>query len=400
MTNISTGVLTEGEGYAPRFQKFRKVIAKSLLLAAIAGWPVSSWASSADGLTDLLIEKGVITKEELKVQQEKRSLKISGRVQARYTWQESADPDADDTSQFSLPRVRLGASGAAFEDVKYKVEIDVVPDKAKGTKIGLKDAKLQFTQIKAAPITVGHFKVPFSRQELTSSSKQQFVNRAEVNGLVPGRDVGLMVGGYGGKPFIEYAVGAFNGTGTRNANDNNKFALAARVAVNPFGEFGYSESNLEGEDMKASVGVNVLSNKATSTSTTGTPPVTVSTDTDVLAYGIDAGVKFVQNASLFLEYIQSEAEPDGGAKVKSKGYYVQGGFFVLPKHLELVARFEQLDPDDSADDNEDITWTTVGVNYFFSKHDWKLQANYVMKEEDNDPKVDDDTFLLQMQVKF
>lgn len=83
-----------------------------------------------------------------------------------------------------------------------------------------------------------------------------------------------------------------------------------------------------------------------------------------------------------------------------KGYYVQGGFFVLPKHLELTARFEQLDPDDSVDDEKDITWTTVGVNYFFSKHDWKLQANYVIKEEDNDLKVDDDTFLLQMQVKF
>ena len=44
------------------------------------------------------------------------------------------------------------------------------------------------------------------------------------------------------------------------------------------------------------------------------------------------------------------------------------------------------------------------MNYFFKKHDWKVQANYIMKDEEEDPttnkKKEDDTIMVQLQVKF
>jgi phosphate-selective porin OprO/OprP len=365
-----------------------------------------------DGITDLLVEKGVISKDDLNAQKQKKWMNVEGWVQALYIFQENDEPK-DNTSEFRLPRIRFGASGNAFENVTYKLEIDVIPDNATdsttgnvkgGTVVSLKDLKIGFTHFEYFPITVGHFKVPFSRGELTADSNQQFVNRAEATKEAQSRDVGLMVGDYTGKKMVEYAVGAFNGTKTANRNDNTGFLLVGRVAVNPLGEFKYSESNLEGESLKLSVGANVLTNKTSKAGTDATLLTEDDVDTDTTKYGVDFAAKFLKNASLAAEYIKAAYEPDGAEEYDADGWYVQGGYFALPPHLEVTARYEQYDPDDSVDNTSDIQWTTVGVNYFFKKHDWKLHANYIMKDEEEDPATgedkDDDTFLLQLQVKF
>ena len=87
-------------------KRFRLKVLKMMVLAGMLALPMSAMAGSADGLTDLLIEKGVITKDELKTQQEKKWLNVEGWLQSRYTRQENDDPK-DATSEFSLPRVRL-----------------------------------------------------------------------------------------------------------------------------------------------------------------------------------------------------------------------------------------------------------------------------------------------------
>ncbi|MEK6683457.1 MAG: porin [Nitrospirota bacterium] len=409
-------------------KRFRLKVLKMMVLAGMLALPMSAMAGSADGLTDLLIQKGVITSDELKAQK-KKWLKMEGRIQTRYTLQETDDPK-DKASEFSLPRVRFGAAGSPFENVEFKLEVDFIPDSkqtdtltadtitgavssSKGniesaTKVSIKDVKLVFTQFDYANVTVGHFKVPFARQEITSSGNQQFVERSEVvRKEAQSRDVGLMIGEYNGKKLFEYAVGAFNGTKTANKNDNAGFLLAGRVAVNPFGEMKYSESNLEGESLRLSVGANYQTNELTTSGANKKLDYSSSSDdldTDTTKYGVDLAAKFLDNASLFGEYIQAKSEPKGGTEVKAKGYYVQGGYFVLPPKFEVTARFEGYDPDDSVDNTSDIQWTTIGLNYFFKKHDWKVQANYIMKDEEEDSTTgedkDDDTVMVQLQVKF
>lgn len=402
-----------------------------------AGWlvlvPVHAvWAGPADGLGDLLVKKGVITADELKSQQKTRSLVIDGRIQARYSWQENDDPK-DNRSEFSLHRVRLGVGGYAFPNVTYKVELDAVPDTkqketitvpdpatgatatAKGdvqsaSKITIKDVKATFWAIEHAPVTIGHFKVPFSRQQLASSLTHQMVNRAEVSettGEAQGRDVGVMIGDYAGKAMFEYAVGAFNGTRTSNLNDNGSFLWAARLATNPLGEFGYDETNLEKANLKVSLGLNAMGTTATAAGTNNKLDFAGASDdrdTDVLKYGADFGVRFLGIASIFAEYIAAKYEPKGSDEFDANGWYVQGGVFVLPQQLELAARFEQYDPNDGVDNTADITWTTVGFNYYFYKHDLKFQANYVMRGEDDDPvsgeDKDDDAVLVQVQLRY
>ncbi len=389
----------------------RGIVWKSGLMIALLTMPIVAWAGAGDGLPDLLVEKGAILQDDMARQKTRRWLIVDGRIQARYTDQQNDDPN-DSVREFSIPQTILQASGAAFDHVSYKLELKFSPnstpddkgDITSSLKLELQDAKIVFNHFEPAPITIGHFKVPLSRQEVTSTGNLQFVNRAEVVKEAQSYDLGFMVGRYEGAMPFEYAIGAFNGTKTANKNDNDGFLLAGRVAFQPFGEVKYSESNLEEERMRLGVGVSVIKNTA---SKAGTDKQLLSPDdeeTDVTKYGVDVAMKFLNRASLAAEYIHTKNDPDGvGAEKEASGYFVQGGYFVRPK-LELTARHEAYDPDDTVEDTRDLRWTTLGANYFFKKHDWKLQANYVIKDEENDPTTgqdkDNNALLVQLQVKF
>jgi phosphate-selective porin len=290
-----------------------RIVWKGVGVVALLWLPISAWAGASDGLSDLLIEKGVITKDEVAKQKQARGLAVEGRFQARYTDPQTDDP-SDSVRAFSIPQAILQASGAAFSNVLYKVEIKFAPDSATddagnvlgGLKVGLEDAKLTFNHFDPAPITVGHFKVPLSRQQITSSGNQQFVNRAEVVKEAQGHDVGLMVGSYEGKKPFEYAVGAFNGTKTANRNDNDDFLLVGRVAFQPLGDVQYSESNLEGDAMRFSVAASIQTNRLSKAGADGDLRSPDDEETDSTKYGVDVTMKFLSRASLAAEYIHAK----------------------------------------------------------------------------------------------
>ncbi|NIQ11726.1 MAG: hypothetical protein GWO23_19700, partial [Gammaproteobacteria bacterium] len=67
---------------------------------------------------------------------------------------------------------------------------------------------------------------------------------------------------------------------------------------------------------------------------------------------------------------------------------------VLPKMLEIVAGYEVQDADGYA---EEWTRTSIGANYFFKKHDIKLQVTYRMAEDVKGVDGDDlDELFVQM----
>jgi hypothetical protein len=91
----------------------------------------------------------------------------------------------------------------------------------------------------------GQFKVPFGRQEFTSSEKQQFVDRSILSfEFTKSRDVGLMLWGATAQSRVAWALGAFNGNQrNRPANDNGKMQWNARLTFQPWGDVGYSEAD-------------------------------------------------------------------------------------------------------------------------------------------------------------
>lgn len=87
------------------------------------------------------------------------------------------------------------------------------------------------------------------------------------------------------------------------------------------------------------------------------------------------------------------------ADVDSDGFYIQAGHFVIPRHLEVAVKYEEYDADKDVTDNDDIKWTTIGLNFYIYDHDAKLMANYIFKDEESNS-YNNDTFLAQVQLRF
>src|SRR6202011_346111 len=85
-------------------------------------------------------------------------------------------------------------------------------------------------------------------------------------------------------------------------------------------------------------------------------------------------------------------------------WYVQGSYFIIPKKLQAVIKWEELSPDQVADDG--IRSITAGLNYYIHSDSIKVMANYVHTWSDfrtAHPQFGDDEFdevILRLQVMF
>jgi phosphate-selective porin len=83
---------------------------------------------------------------------------------------------------------------------------------------------------------------------------------------------------------------------------------------------------------------------------------------------------------------------------------VQGSYFLIPKKLQAVVKWESLDPGQVANDN--IHSITGGLNYYIHGDAIKVMANYVHTWSDfreSNPRFGDDQFdeiILRLQVMF
>jgi len=88
-------------------------------------------------------------------------------------------------------------------------------------------------------VQFGQFKQPFSQEETCSSRFIDFAERSIYNSalVVPSRDVGIMFFGGIADNFVQWSLGAFNGTGVgkpKNLADNSdEKDVAARLFFNP-----------------------------------------------------------------------------------------------------------------------------------------------------------------------
>ena len=101
------------------------------------------------------------------------------------------------------------------------------------------------------------------------------------------------------------------------------------------------------------------------------------------------------------EYYTLNAEPTIGDDWDANGYYIQAGYQILPKQLEVAARYSAIESTDAnASAKFDKTETAVGVNYYFDKHNLKLQADYALIADDLTDNNDENLFRVQAQVIF
>lgn len=367
-----------------------KKIVSSIAIAA--GLALGASAVQADihpgiqGLNDLLIQKGIITKEEVEAQAKKHSLNITGYIQVQGKINQNEDRSPNDG--FTIRRAKLAASGYAYEHVKFKLEANFAGNPV------LDDAFIEDDHHSSFVGRVGQFKVPFSLEELTSDTEILSIERSEVvKQIAPGRDQGISFSGNIPGAPINYSIGAFNGqnapAGTtyafganedaaRNkANDNDQLLYAGRLIAKPLEWI--------------SLGINGL------TSTDGTGAAV----RDRNAYGVELQIKNPKRGcSLQGEYLRQWLKnTTTDVTSTSDGFYVQAGHFLVEKHLEAVVKYEEYDSDKDLANKDDIRWTTVGLNFYIYGNDAKLVANYIVKDEKQNG-YNNNTFLTQLQLRF
>ena len=132
-------------------------------------------------------------------------------------------------------RARIYLSGTIYNNIDFKMEYDF----AAGGRPSFTDV---FVELKEIPVAgnfrVGHFKEPFSLEELTSSNYITFMERSLPNVFAPARNTGMMLHNTLADKRMTWAAGVF-----RNADDFGDSEWADKVrGVGDSSEGGYSFS--------------------------------------------------------------------------------------------------------------------------------------------------------------
>jgi phosphate-selective porin OprO/OprP len=368
---------------------FRIALLLSLLFTVFA-----AKAQQNEDLLNLLIKKNVLSQQEadsiradqaIQAQKNKenqhgitigsRALQISGLIQTEYQgFQQKGVNNA-----FSLHRARLDVKGDINDNWNYEVYTEF----AGTTK--LLDAYTTYRIADYLKFTAGQFKVPFSLESLISDSQLDFIDRSQVVNALSGRttdvignqlgrDIGIQIGGSFAKVdnqyLFDYTLGLFNGAGYDVTTDNNgRKDVAGRLSVHPITNLVISGDFYNGVGNYGTPAKNQKRNRS----------------------GVDA--RYVIGA------LSVQAEYDKGTDgiIKRDGWYAQAGYFVIPKKLQLAAKYDTYDPDEVTA-NVRTTIYTGGVNYFFNN--WaRFTINYVDHREEV-TQIKNNIFEAQLQLTF
>ncbi len=375
--------------------------------------------NDVDPLLDRLVAKGVLTPEEAKevdrevAEQDRFAVDVNGRINIDAILYDGSDyvegvpGDPNLRTGFAISTARLGAEGRAYWDwLRYAIQADFA-DRVEPNQIDvtLLDARISLVDlIPFHTVNLGLVKPPFARQQLMSSARLQFQERAivfqELEDKFFDRDLGLRVGGRipvaEDAVILKYGAGVFNGSGNSSigGDDNEGKLVAIRGAVDLFHDMGDEEPDLSSGDLGLSLGGGWFLNDDVSATPKG--------------YVVDGELK-VAGFSFTGGWVLIDYAPDLGANDQlppfstdfdSEGWYVQGGYMVLPHLVELAARYEQYDSNDQIDDNGDVSAFTGALNVYLLDHDVKSSLEYVSRTEDHGSKLENDSLTLEMQLLF
>jgi phosphate-selective porin OprO and OprP len=351
--------------------------------------------TDVDRLLDLLVEKGVVTKDDaagfradlaVKKQEEKETqkeftviaskpIKISGYTQLRYR----NDKSTNDT--FDIRRARFNLQGDITERFDYRTQVEFG-----GTAVTLLDAIIGYKVNPYLKLILGQTFVPFSQENLVSNTKLETINRSQIVEATAGRSTNDILGNKNGRDIgiqasgsilpkadynlFDYVFGIFNGAGTNvSADTNEQKDYVGRLVFHPIKTWSIGSSYYAG------------SYAATTTSS----------NVDRDRYGLEFA--YVEDPVSFKgEYIKGH---DG--TTDKDGWYLQAGYYFIPKKFQGVLKFDTYDPDTNVDKNEKDVYT-LGGNWYFNKSAF-LQVNYEFKDE-KAKETDNNALTGQLTLQF
>lgn len=382
------------------------IVAGLLLLA-----PAISQAKTLD---DLLVEKGVITKAEAMsasgaaasktwwsqgtrwdFPSEGFTAQLNTTIQTRYQFTDNDEKaGSKNSSSFDMNLVSLAVSGTAMhEEFSYRLDGEFTSNEATsssstaamGTR--LRDAWLQWNVCDWAALRMGQFKTQIDRQFNTNDHTAQFADASIASqSFNLGRQNGL--GGWANfmNGQLQLTAGMYNGMsdgeGQNRPGLDTKHTGIVGARWNPMGKMDVNE---EGDinwtdDAAVSIGAAYAYSDANRAAFSG--------DVTQDNLSVDANFKW-KGWSVHGEYYYQNTNPDtdGLSDANPMGFYAQLGYFLEPKKWEVAGRYSLVDCDNGkytagmCAGNDKVNEVSVGLNYYWWKHNLKGQLNFVHDNE-------------------
>src|SRR5213592_4640010 len=320
-----------------------------------------------DGKT--YVEKAVVEEEKPPVYVQQRGVELKlvlgGFIQANF---ERIDVSPFEgrfgqtalKDRFRLRRARINLTGEFAEQFDFKLEGDFENSdglNSSRTAFEATDIFINWHQFPAAQIKIGQWKAPFGLEQITPDTVLYTIERTLPTGAItPERQIGVQ---FWGKPFatiwsdqadlLTYYAGIFNGNG-RNItnNDNNNFMYVGRLESTLFKDvFGKGSFLKLGADILNSrddKGTNISQSLTLLVNSDGSlSPFTLPGADERTAWSVDGWIR-LGPFDLIGEFLQEHVNPrtvngvPGFDRFTTDGFYVTGGYFLIPKKLQAVVQ--------------------------------------------------------------
>jgi phosphate-selective porin OprO/OprP len=356
-------------------------------------------------------------------------LKIGGRLQTDWFFS-SEDQDikldpiiGEQEDGVEFRRARIYFSGLIYDNIEYKLQFDFADGNA-----DFKDAYLGLTDFPLGKLRMGHFKEPFSLDELTSSKYITFLERALPNAFAPGRNTGFMLHNVAANERITTAIGLFRDTDNDGDvevgdGDDGGYNVTGRITALPIYKnkgtslvhVGAAYSHRKPDDsysFDASPEAHLADDFVDTGSILGDR---------VELLGLEAA--WVNGPfSLQSEYIMADAGRFTGSDAHFDGYYVQASYFLTGEHRkykisegafsrvkpkedykasggsgawEAKARYSELDLSDSNITGGKLDNITLGMNWYLNPNT-RIMWDYVHADKDDVGQAN----MLMMRLQF
>lgn len=329
---------------------------------------------------------------------------------------------------------RLRVSGSFYDTVDYQLETDFIGKSSNAFNAPVfADTYVQVHGIPAlggntGRLRAGHFREPFSMEELTSSPFDTFLEDSLANVFVPSRNVGVQWSeallGEKGQERLTYAVGVFKTTNSFAFGNNDGYSVTGRITGLPWYEYNgehllhlalaYSHREPQGAVLNWNARPETRLSQFRYAAADATNTGFRLRDARVEAADLlDLEAAFVYGPFSFQsEYMlaQTDTRYDGGHTFS--GWYAQAGYFltgeyrpyrtgdglfdrVKPNHnfgfgsdggwgaWELALRYSSVDLQDGLIRGGTQDAITAGVNWFLNPNA-RLTLNYVYNDIEHD----------------
>jgi len=357
---------------------------------------------------------------EIRSQSGNYTARIRGRIQLRYYTPFDSDPRKEShflesTDDLTINRARFKLDGKLFGNLlSYKYEHDLVDNR-------ILDINAVIMAREWLQFRGGLGKVTYSRERVTSSSAQQFVDRSVVNrDFTTDRQLGVEVFGHlmpGSRGDSWYYAGVYTGTGRGNGFESGGHPMfAGRYQWNFLGrDPGFSSSDIENhETPAASIAIAGSTNRSRYTrfSSSGGGQLDAFEPGQAGQYSLKQmmGEVFVKYRGLSIQNENHWKQVDDRVNDVTRdllGSYVQAGFLLdnlipeIPRQAEIAYRYGVSDTYSGVPGNR-LQEHTVGLNWFLEGHNNKItfDVGRLMLAREGMPDLSEVRYRVQWDVHF